>query len=135
MLTTLLIASLMALAAPAENDVRLAASCRREAGERIAKGPEEGREAMDSAVAECLRQALREHDAVLERVPGARRRLRAIDEYPPSSIRRTREIDGVEMQVYPPGSVDTVAGPQERRIGEHELRWDQAVMQQLPGSV
>ena len=66
-----------------------------------AKGLEEGREALDVHFVVEARQGAREHEAVLERIARAGRRLRAVAEHPPASVGAAAEIGGVEMKMAP----------------------------------
>ncbi len=70
-------------------------------------------------------------EAILERVAGARRRLRAIADHPPAAVRRAREVGGVEVQEAALRRLDAVARPQEARVREHQLRRQQPVAQQV----
>ena len=72
-----------------------------EAQESLRERAEEAREPVHVRSRKTLGQALRRHDAVLERVAGARRRLRAVAEHPPRAVGRAREVerDEVQMQV------------------------------------
>src|SRR5262245_14775644 len=77
---------------PRREEDRLRLVTRRQAQEPLGERAEEAREAPDVALREQLRQALRGHDAVLERIARAGRRLRAIADDPPAPVRRAREI-------------------------------------------
>ena len=97
-----------------EHGLRLVAW--RQAQEPLGERAEEAREPAHVALREQLRQALRGHDAVLERVAGARRRLRAIADDPPAAVGRAREIVRDEVQVQVVADGDARARPEELRL-------------------
>ena len=99
-----------------QDDLRGLSRFGRERAQRVALGAEERREPLDLAVAKRLGQAARQDDAVLERIAGAGRRLRAVGEHPPVAVGATREIDGVQVEVDVVRHADAVARPQERRV-------------------
>jgi len=59
----------------------------RERHQRVALSAKERGQPLNLAIAERLGQAAQQDDAVLERVAGARRRLRAVSQDPPLTVR------------------------------------------------
>ena len=100
-----------------------------EAQESLRERAEEAREPAHVALREDLRQGLRRHDAILERVARARRRLRSVAEHPPAPVCRAREVERDEVQVQVVAHADTRARPQELRIAEHEARRQHFVLE------
>ena len=102
------------------------------ARERVAQVAEEAGEALRRGSRGTARAAMRESDdAVLERVAGARRRLRAVAEHPPAAVGRAREVGGVERA----GSAARARatpwhGRRKPGMREHELGRQQALAQQ-----
>ena len=82
-----------------QHDPGLVVRLRRQRHQRVALSAEERRQPLNLAVAERFGQAAQQHDPVLERVAGARRRLRPVGEHPPLAVRRARQVDGVQVQV------------------------------------
>ena len=77
---------------------------------------EERREPLDLERAIDVGHGAREREAVLQRVAGARRRLRAVAEHPPAPVGRAADVDGVEPQMRAAGRRDADQRPQEFRI-------------------
>ncbi len=100
-----------------------------EAQEALRERAEKAREPAHVALREHLGQGLRRHDAILERVARARRRLRAVAEHPPAPVRRAREVERDEVQVQVVAHADARARPQELRIAEHEPRRQHLVLE------
>ncbi len=69
-----------------------------------------------------LRQNLLDDLAIFERIAGTRGRLSTVCEDPPTSVRGSREIRGIQRQPVATLRDDTVARPQEVRMPECKLR-------------
>ena len=71
------------------------------AAQRIAKRLEERRHPFDVHRLVEVGKGPRQHQAVFQRVAGARRRLRAVAQHPPAPVRATADVGGIEMQITP----------------------------------
>ena len=71
------------------HDARVGRAVRREAEQRLDRDLEEVGERPHAALVEHGRQRPSAHQPVLERVAGARRRLRAVGDHPPGAVRAT----------------------------------------------
>ena len=100
-----------------QHDVRRAvvAGARRE--QRVLQRAEERREQLDVQLAERVGEQPRDREAVLERVAGAGRRLRARADHAPLAVGAAREIEGDEVQEDAGRRPDAVAGAQEPADG------------------
>ena len=90
--------------------------------ERVLHVAEESGQAMNVIVAEGFGQDARRGQAVRQRVARPGGNLCAVGNHPPLSVRRTREVGGVEMQKRVRRRTDAVARAQKIRLGEHECR-------------
>ena len=77
---------------------------------------EERRHAFDPRGAINVGNGARQREPVLDRIAGARRRLRAIAEHPPAAVGAAPDIDRVETQMRAAGRRDADQRPQEFRI-------------------
>ncbi len=102
---------------------------RRERAQRVALRAEEGRQPLNLAAAERLRQAVQEDEAILEGIARARRRLRAIGEHDPLAIGRARQIDAVHVQVDVARDGNPVTRAKKGRVGQRQRRRQQAAAQ------
>ena len=78
---------------------RRAVASRREVHERIAQRCEETRHVLHAQFAKQRRETARYDEPVFERIPGTRRRLRAIGHHPPATVGRARKVCSVDMQM------------------------------------
>jgi hypothetical protein len=97
----------------------------------FAEAAEERSEAMDVARFEHVRQTARRNDAVLERITGAGRRLCAIAQHPPLTVRRTTEVERQQMQEGALARRHAMTGQQKFRIAEDQRWRNRARLQQL----
>ena len=111
-------------------DAGIVAVARGERAQRVAQALEEAREPLHPALAEGLGQRARDHQPVLECVSGARGCLGPVGEHPPLSVRRAREVGGVELE--PAASLEPrpVTRPQVARVREDQPRRQQPLAQQ-----
>ena len=109
----------------------LVAVQRRERGEAILLVAEEIGDMLDVQVAEHLGKDARNDQPVLQRVAGARGRLRAVGDDPPAAVRRTRQVDRIMMQPDAAGRLDALARPQVTVLAVDQRRWQQAFRQQF----
>ncbi len=80
---------------------------RRQRRQRVAAGRGRSRaRCCDAQVAEQLREDARDDQPVLQRVAGARRRLRAVGDHPPAAVGRARQVGGVDVQPDAAGRPD-----------------------------
>src|ERR1700733_6991991 len=97
-------------------------------GECVALCAEEWSKAQDIRGAKEIREDIGDDGAVLQRVTTSRRRLSAVREYPPLTVRRTGKIDSEHVQVAVRGNTHSCQRPQkcgigiEKRCGEMSLR-------------
>ena len=76
-----------------QHPARMVAAVRRRQGHQaVAIGAKECAEPLHVTVAEGLRQAPRQHDSVFQRVAGAGRRLCAVSDDPPLTVRRSGDV-------------------------------------------
>ena len=69
------------------------------ARKRVAERLEERRHAFDIHRLVEIGEGARQHQAIFQRVAGARRRLRAVAQHPPAPVGSAADIGGVEMQI------------------------------------
>jgi hypothetical protein len=112
----LLVIGLAVGAGREQADARLAAV--RRLHQPRAKLAEEAGEAVDVEVAIEIGEDAAEDEAVFQRVAGARRRLRAIAQHPPASVRAAPDVGGVEAQPATAGGPDAMQRANE--IGRAE---------------
>ena len=102
-----------------------------QADEVVAERLEEAGEPLDLRIAKDAGQGASHDDAVLERVAGARRRLRPVAEHPPLVVRRPRQVEGDEVQPGVGWQVDAVQRAQKISIAEDQGRRQPTVRQQI----
>jgi len=73
----------------------------------------------------------RQREPVLDRIAGARWRLRAVAEHPPVAVGAARNIDRVEAQMSAAGRCDADQGAQEFRIAGDDGRRQMSVAGEL----
>jgi len=84
-----------------------------------AKFAEERRQPLDVHLAVKARKGLRNDEAVLERIAGARGRLRAVAEHPPAPVGTAADVGGIEAQPAPAGRRDAAhRGEEIGRAGD-----------------
>ena len=104
-----------------QHHARMIAPARwRQGHQSVAIGPEECAEPLHATVAEGLRQAARQHDSILQRVAGAGRRLCAVSDHPPLTIRRSGHVHREQVHVQVVRYADAVTRPEKRRVREHQ---------------
>ena len=80
--------------------------------------------------AKHIGQNARCHQAIFQRVAGARRGLSSVRKYPPLPIRRACQIRGVHVQKHSTGRLETPARAQESRVGKYQLRRKHSIAKQ-----
>ena len=99
--------------------------------ETVVNRLEESRELPHADRDELVGQAVSQRDAVLEREPAAHRRLAAILEYPPATVRAAADVRRVVVQAAVARHLDAVQRSQELRISEYQRR-GQAALEHQP---
>ena len=102
-----------------------------ERGKLGLEGLEKRRDAFDTRGAVDVGHRARQRETVFDRVTGARGRLRAIAEHPPSPVGATPDIHGVEAQVRAAGRRDADQRTQEFRIAGDQGGGQPAVADEL----
>ncbi len=92
----------------------------------LAQAAEESAHPAHAEITNRIGQHLLDDLAVFQRVAGSRRCLRTIGEHPPSTIRRAREVGGVDVQPVAALRRDAMAGPEEVGMTEGKLRRNDA---------
>ena len=115
------------------HDARRLGGRGRDVLQRGAQRAEERCEPVHVGVAVQVGQDAGDDDAVLERVPGPRRRLGAIGQHHPGAVVVAAEVDrGVEELVVA-GQPDLVALAEEAGVPEHDLGRDDTFVHQSGG--
>ena len=112
-----------------------ASSRRLSANSSACKRLEERRDALDARGAIDVGNGARQRQPVLDRIAGARRRLRAIVEHPPAPVGAAADIDGIEAQMRAARRLDADQRPQEFRIAGDQSRRQPAVARQRARTV
>ncbi|MGY3460293.1 hypothetical protein ACVWW5_005743 [Bradyrhizobium sp. LM3.4] len=76
----------------------------------ISKRLEERRDARDVHRLVEIGEGAREHQAVLQRIARARRRLRAVAEHPPAAVGSAADVGGIEREIAPAGRLHAADG-------------------------
>ncbi len=113
-----------------QRDMRPSLIARRVRREHLTERVEERRQTLHLHVAKGIREHAGNRRAILERVAGARRRLRARVDDAPAAGRIAREIERDEMQKRAARRLDAVARAQIARILKDERRRQYALVQQ-----
>ena len=100
------------------HDARVGGPVRRQAEQRLDRHVEEVGERAHAALVEHRGQRAPAHQPVLERVAGARRRLRAVRDHPPGAVRRPGDVHRVVVQVDAARRHDAVARAQEAGLSK-----------------
>ena len=82
-----------------------------------------------------VRHGARQREPVLERVAGARGRLRAVAEHPPAAVGAAADVDRVEPQMRAARRRDADQRAQEFRIAGDQRRGQPAVAHELRRAV
>ena len=107
---------------------RLLPAKRRELGLKSLK---ERCEPLGAARAIDVGDGARQREPVLDRIAGARWRLRAVAEHPPVAVGAARNVDRVEAQMCAAGRCDADQGAQEFRIAGDDGRRQMSVAGEL----
>ena len=108
-----------------QHDARVVAVARCHVVQRLPQGGKVRRQPLHLAVAQHLGQDARQHLAILQRIAGPGRALGAVGQHPPTTVRRARQVGGVDVQVAVVGHRQAVARPQKAGVREHQFRRQQ----------
>ncbi len=108
---------------------------RRDCLQRSTKRPDERSQPVHVGVAEQTRKDPRQDPAILQRVGRPRRCLGAVADRPPVAVGATGEVDAVHDELFVAREPDSVAGPEERRIAQHQLGRDGSAAEELAFAV
>ncbi len=113
-----------------QDDQRRLVVGRRPVRQAVAQRGEEVRQVMHAQVAEQLGEHARDDQAVFQRVARPGRRLGAVRDHPPASVRRARQVGGVQVQMHAARRRDAVRRAQEPGMPMHQRRGQQPLAHQ-----